>query len=102
MGLRALVPVTVFLFTFLILVLIESYSIGSQEILREEKIGEMEIKTRELQDAHLLTEFTKGTEALIEKLSKPGDFKGILGKMMNNPKISGLSKFFSCRKITLR
>ena len=38
-GIRALFPVTVFFFTFLVLILIESYSIGSRQFLREEKIG---------------------------------------------------------------
>ncbi len=97
-GIRALFPVTVFFFTFLLLILIESYSIGSQVILREEKIGEMERKARELGDANLFAESFKETDHAIEELSKPREFKGILGKMINHPKISYYLNYFRVGK----
>ena len=98
MGVRAFFPVTVFFFTFLVLVLIESYSIGSREILRDEKIGEMERKAREFGDANLFAESFKETDRAVEELSKARDFKGILGQMINHPKISYYLNYFRVGK----
>jgi len=98
MGVKSLYPVTVFLFTFIILVLIESYSIGNQSALHNEKIREMESEAQELGNKSLLVASGQKTDAIVEEQLKPRDHKGVLRRMINHPIISHYVYFFRMEK----
>nr|QIQ59650.1 hypothetical protein [Trebouxia sp. A1-2] len=97
-GIRGALPVTVFFFTFLILVIFESYSIGGQQLLREQKFGEIEREIRKLGDAGLFEESGQKIDLMIEERFKARKDKGFLGKIINHPKIFYYINFFRMEK----